>query len=97
MAWSNWSGSVTANAAVARPQSVDELAALVCSANRLRVTGAGHSFMPLCESGELIVSLDDVAGTIHIAADRRTARIPAGWSIRRLTAALWEEGLALAH
>ena len=97
MAWSNWSGSVTASGAVARPQSEDELAALVRSANKLRVTGAGHSFMPLCESGELIVSLDDLAGTIHIAADRRTARIPAGWSIRRLTAALWEEGLALAN
>lgn len=97
MGWSNWSGSVTAAAEVARPQSIDELAALVRSANRLRVTGAGHSFMPLCESGELIVSLDDMAGTIHIAADRRTARIPAGWSIRRLTAALWEEGLALAN
>lgn len=97
MGWSNWSGSVTAAAEVVRPQSVDELAALVRSANRLRVTGAGHSFMPLCESGELIVSLDDMAGTIHIAADRRTARIPAGWSIRRLTAALWEEGLALAN
>lgn len=97
MGWSNWSGSVTAAAEVVRPRSVDELAALVRSANRLRVTGAGHSFMPLCESGELIVSLDDMAGTIHIAADRRTARIPAGWSIRRLTAALWEEGLALAN
>jgi FAD-linked oxidoreductase len=97
MAWSNWSGSVTASAQVARPQSEDELAALVRSANKLRVTGAGHSFMPLCESGELIVSLDNMAGTIHIAGGRRTARIPAGWSIRRLTAALWEEGLALAN
>lgn len=97
MAWSNWSGSVTANGAVARPQSEDELAALVRSANRLRVTGAGHSFMPLCESGELIIGLDDMAGELRIAADRRTARIPAGWSIRRLTAALWEEGLALAN
>ena len=97
MAWSNWSGSVTASGAVARPQSEDELAALVRSASKLRVTGAGHSFMPLCESGELIISLDDMAGSIHIAADRRTARIPAGWSIRRLTAALWEEGLALAN
>src|SRR3546814_11894618 len=38
-----------------------------------------------------------MAGTIRIAADRRTARIPAGWSIRRLTAALWEERLALAN
>lgn len=97
MAWSNWSGSVTASGEVARPRSEDELAALVRSANRLRVTGAGHSFMPLCESGELIVGLDDMAGAIHVAADRRTARIPAGWSIRRLTAALWEEGLALAN
>ncbi len=97
MAWSNWSGSVTASGQVARPQSEGELAALVRSANKLRVTGAGHSFMPLCESGELIVSLDDMAGAMHIAADRRTARIPAGWSIRRLTAALWDEGLALAN
>jgi FAD-linked oxidoreductase len=97
MAWSNWSGSVTAAAQVARPQSEDELAALVRSAHRLRVAGAGHSFMPLCESDELIVSLDDMAGEIRVAADRRTAHIPAGWSIRRLTAALWEEGLALAN
>ena len=97
MAWSNWSGSVTASAALARPQSEDELAALVRSASKLRVTGAGHSFMPLCESSELILSLEDMAGTIRVAADRRTARIPAGWSIRRLTAALWEEGLALAN
>lgn len=97
MAWSNWSGSVTASGQVARPQSEDELAALVRSANKLRVTGAGHSFMPLCESDELIVSLDDMAGAMHVAADRRTARIPAGWSIRRLTAALWDEGLALAN
>src|SRR3546814_19724512 len=53
--------------------------------------------MPLCESDELIVSLDDMAGELRVVADRRTARIPAGWGIRRLTAALWEEGLALAN
>jgi FAD-linked oxidoreductase len=97
MGWSNWSGSVTATAQIVRPQSEDELAALVRGAHKLRVTGAGHSFMPLCESGELIVSLDDMAGELQVAADRQTARIPAGWSIRRLTAALWEEGLALAN
>jgi FAD-linked oxidoreductase len=97
MSWSNWSGSVTASGQVARPQSEDELAALVRSAHRLRMTGAGHSFMPLCESGELIISLEDMAGTMRIAADRRTAHIPAGWSIRRLTAALYDEGLALAN
>jgi FAD-linked oxidoreductase len=97
MAWSNWSGSVTARGQVARPQSEDELSMLVRNACKLRVAGAGHSFMPLCESNELIVSLDSLAGAIRVAADRRTARIPAGWSIRKLTAALWEEGLALAN
>ena len=97
MSWSNWSGSVIAPAHIARPHSEDELAALIRSAHKLRVTGAGHSFMPLCESDELIVSLDAMAGAMHIAADRQTARIPAGWSIRRLTAALWDEGLALAN
>ena len=97
MSWSNWSGSVTAPAQIARPHSEDELAALIRSAHKLRVTGAGHSFMPLCESDELIVNLDDLAGEMHVAADRQTARIPAGWSIRRLTAALWDEGLALAN
>ena len=97
MGWSNWSGSVTASGQVARPHSEDELAALVRSAHRLRVAGAGHSFMPLCESGELIISLDDMPGAIRIAADRQTAHIPAGWSIRRLTSALYDEGLALAN
>jgi FAD-linked oxidoreductase len=97
MSWSNWSGSVTAPAQIARPHSEDELAALIRSAHKLRVAGAGHSFMPLCESDELIVNLDDLAGDMHIAVDRQTARIPAGWSIRRLTAALWDEGLALAN
>ena len=97
MAWSNWSGSVTAPADIARPQSEDELAALIRAAAKVRATGAGHSFMPLCSSDELIMGLDRLAGEIVIAADRRTARIPAGWSIKRLTAALWEEGLALAN
>lgn len=97
MGWSNWSGSVTAAAEVVRPASEDQLAALVRDAAQVRAVGAGHSFMPLCASDGLIVSLDALPGEMRIAADRLTARIPAGWSIRRLTAALWGEGLALAN
>lgn len=97
MAWSNWSGSVTAPADITRPQSEDELAALIRSAAKVRATGAGHSFMPLCESSELILGLDALPGQISIAPDRTVARIPAGWSIKKLTAALWDEGLALAN
>lgn len=97
MGWSNWSGSVTAPATVAHPRSEDELAALVRGARKVRAVGAGHSFMPLCESAEAIVGLGAMEGAIAVAPDRRSARIPAGWSIRRLTAALWDEGLALAN
>ncbi len=97
MSWSNWSGSVVTTARVARPQSEGELAAIIRGAQRVRAMGAGHSFMPLCETDHVVVSLDDLAGELTISADRRTARIPAGWSIKRLTAQLWREGLALAN
>ena len=97
MAWSNWSGSVHSAAPVLRPRDEDDLAAAVCRATSIRATGAGHSFMPLCPSDGTIVCLEDMAGTMTVAADRHAARIPAGWSIRRLTAALWDEGLALAN
>jgi len=53
--------------------------------------------MPLCETDDLIVSLGEMRGEMVVAPDRRSARIPAGWSIKRLTAALWAEGLALAN
>lgn len=97
MAWSNWSGSVRADAAVRRPRTEDELAVIIREAGMVRPTGAGHSFMPLCASDDAIVSLEDLEGTLVLAADRRTARIPAGWSIKKLTAELWQEGLALAN
>jgi FAD-linked oxidoreductase len=97
MTWSNWSGSVRAPAPVLRPRDEGELSDIVRRLKSVRPTGAGHSFMPLCESGDAIVSLEDMAGEITIAPDGRTARIPAGWSIKRLTAELWTHGYALAN
>jgi FAD-linked oxidoreductase len=97
MSWTNWSGSVRSPGTVRKPATVDELAAIVRNARSVRPTGAGHSFMPLCASDDSIVSLDDMAGSLTIAEDRKSALIPAGWSIKRLTAELWESGLALAN
>jgi FAD-linked oxidoreductase len=97
VSWSNWSGSVRAATTVQRPRNEDELASLVREARSVRPTGAGHSFTPLCASNDAIVSLEDMEGELAIASDRKTARIPAGWSIKRLTEALWAEGLALPN
>ena len=96
--WRNWSGSVVAHPAViARPRDEAELAAIVRGAAQVRVTGAGHSFMPLCETTGTLVSLDDMAGELVVAADRQSVDAPAGWSLKRLTEALWAIGLSLPN
>ena len=96
--WSNWSGSVLSRPrAVLRPHDERELGEWIKEARSVRATGAGHSFMPLCQSDDLIISLEDMVGELSVAPDRQTVRAPGGWSLKRLTAALWEEGLALAN
>jgi FAD-linked oxidoreductase len=96
--WANWSGSVTGRPSeIARPTGEDALAQVVRRAPRLRVAGAGHSFWPLCETDGVLVSLADMPGGVEVAADRTSAWVPAGWSVQRLTGALWDEGLSLPN
>lgn len=96
--WSNWSGSVVARPErVFAPRDETELASAVARSAKVRAVGAGHSFMPLCETPGLLVSLADMAGELTVAADRATVWAPAGWSLKRLGAALWNHGLSLAN
>jgi FAD-linked oxidoreductase len=96
--WSNWSGSVTASPRlVARPRDAGELASMIGQAGKVRVVGAGHSFMPLCQTDDLLLSLSDYEGAIEVAPDRKTVWAPAGWSLKALTAALWDQGLSLIN
>lgn len=95
--WSNWSGSVRAPAPVMQPRTEAELAAIIARHSVVRPLGAGHSFMPLCESPDVLVNLAKMEGGVDIAADRQSATVPAGWSIARLTGYLWQQGLSLAN
>jgi FAD-linked oxidoreductase len=96
--WRNWSGSVEAHpSAIARPRTEAELARLVAEAQAVRVVGAGHSFMPLCATDGLLLSLDRMEGEVEVAPDRASAWVPAGMPIHRLTTALWAQGLSLAN
>lgn len=98
MDWQNWSGSVAARPqAIARPRDEAELRAAILAATKVRVRGAGHSFMPLCETGGTLVDMSEYAAPITIAADRKSAWVPAGWSLARLTEVLWREGLSLIN
>ena len=98
MEWRNWSGSVTARPReFLEPASARELRGIVQGAASLRVVGAGHSFMPLCATGGTLVSMGRYEGALEIAPDRATVWAPAGWSLSRLTAALWAERLSLIN
>jgi FAD-linked oxidoreductase len=96
--WKNWSGSVQARPSrLASPRTEDELATIVRGAAKVRVTGAGHSFMPLCATTGVLLSLAELDSPIEVAADRASAWVPAGWSLKRLTAALWDLGYSLPN
>lgn len=98
MGWRNWSGSVKAEPAeIARPRTEADLAEIVRRARKVRVVGAGHSFMPLCATDGVLLQLDDLEGGIELAPDRATVTAPAGWSLKRLTAELWTKGLSLPN
>lgn len=96
--WSNWSGSVrAAPRQIARPRTHAELAALVASSRNVRVVGAGHSFMPLCETEGTLVSLSDFEGEIAPGAAPGRIWAPAGRSLAKLTHDLWAQGLSLIN
>lgn len=98
MQWKNWSGSVSATPQqIAAPKTESELAALVREARKVRVVGAGHSFMPLCETDGTLLSLAELEGRLEFSADKSRVWAPAGWSLAKLTAALWEEGVSLIN
>ena len=96
--WRNWSGSVrAAPQAIARPRTQAELARLVAGARKLRVVGAGHSFMPLCETDGVLLQLCGLEGGLEFNADKTRVWAPAGWTLARFTAALWEAGVSLIN
>jgi FAD-linked oxidoreductase len=96
--WSNWSGSVTASpASIERPRNEAELSAIIARSRKVRVVGAGHSFMPLCETDGTLLSLSDMEGDVTLSADGLRASAPAGMSLARLTDALWRKGASLIN
>ena len=96
--WSHWSGSVVGHPAeVVRPRTEAELSAVVAKASRVRVAGTGHSFMPLCETDGVLISLADQEGVIEVSADRKSVWTPAGWSIAHVTEVLWAQGLSMPN
>lgn len=100
--WRNWSGSATASPnAVHCPSSIKELTDIVSQASKVRVTGASHSFMPICATNDTLIDLSEfVYDPLTFNTDknnRTTVWAPAGWSLKILTEQLHLNGYALQN
>ncbi len=100
--WTNWSGGVNcAPQTIITRHSEDEIVALVKQAShanaRIRVAGSGHSFVPLCTSDEILLSLDHLHGVVATNRDARQATVWAGTKIHQLGDPLWALGLAMEN
>jgi len=99
-AWSNWSGSVSCEPgwllSPSSRQSIERIVMECVSAGRgLRVAGSGHSFTPLVETSDLIMSLENWTGVENVDFSGRQARVKAGTPLGELTEALHRRGTAL--
>jgi FAD/FMN-containing dehydrogenase len=100
--WRNWSGGVRCHPLrIANAADENAVAKLVRDAGKmgrpLRVTGAGHSFSPLCSSTGIVAALEGLSGVID--ADRKTheAWVWAGTRISDLGEALKVFNLGMAN
>jgi FAD/FMN-containing dehydrogenase len=101
-ACTNWSGSVEcAPARFLYPASEQEVAEVVRQAARenrtVRVCGSGHSFMPLCATDDVLISLDRLAGIESVDETRGEATIRAGSKLHDIGEPLRERGMALEN
>ncbi|MDH4145903.1 MAG: FAD-binding protein [Acidimicrobiia bacterium] len=99
----NWSGHVRFGARrVHQPRSVEELAAVIAGAERVKVIGSRHCFNDIADTpGELVwlgeLGIDD--GGVELAVDQatRTASFAAGATYGDICPAIDAAGLALRN
>lgn len=97
--WSNWSGSVQGTPhQVVQPDSIWELTQRVATYARdgrhVRVVGSGHSFTPLVQTDDVLISLDRMQGIEAIDEERGTVTVLGGTKLKRLGEELLARGLA---
>lgn len=97
--WRNWSGGQSARPkAWLRPRDEAELVAqLRAATGEIRVTGASHSFSPVCRTEGTLVSIDALKGVIGHDAGSLQARVWAGTRLRDLGEPLWDLGQGLVN
>jgi xylitol oxidase len=91
----NWAGNLAYGAATLhRPETLEQLRAVVARAPRIRVLGSRHSFNAIADSAEL-VSLEGLPADVVIDAEARTVTCGAAVRYGELAGPLAAAGVAL--
>jgi alditol oxidase len=92
----NWAGNYVYRGRVVRPQSVDELRALVATQDRIRALGTRHSFTDIADTDGVLVSLDGLPLAPRIDEPRHSVSVAGGTTFHILSQQLDRQGWALA-
>jgi L-gulono-1,4-lactone dehydrogenase len=82
---------------VSYPESAEEVAALVASANKVRVMGSRHSWSKGIVTDGTLLSLDRMNRLVRVDKEKLRVTVQAGITLGALNARLEEHGLALAN
>ena len=98
----NWAGNITWNPSeIAYPTSEEEIQQLVLKAandrKSIRVIGTGHSFTALCQTENILVSLDKYQGLVTVNKEKVHATVKGGTKLNYLGELLFKEGMAMEN
>jgi L-gulonolactone oxidase len=98
----NWAGNQRCvPAALERPRTTDEVAAIVAAARAagrtVKTIGAGHSFTAAAMTNGVLVSLERMDAVLEVDRDGGRVRVQAGITLRALGERLAEVGLAMPN
>ncbi|MFP8957692.1 D-arabinono-1,4-lactone oxidase [Natrialbaceae archaeon A-CW3] len=100
--WTNWSGSISFEPdRVLEPETEEEVQSIVreCAAagETVRVAGAGHSWTPVVETDDVVLSLANMTGVVSHDADAKEATLYAGTTLGEAGTELHDRNLAMAN
>ncbi|WLR41363.1 FAD-binding protein [Bacillus carboniphilus] len=100
--WMNWSEQVKFTPEhILYPGTIEEVQTIVkecvLKEKKIRVIGSGHSFSPLIETKQTLISLDHLQGVGQIDTGENTIEVLAGTKLYRLGELLHELGYAMEN
>ncbi|MGE7868134.1 D-arabinono-1,4-lactone oxidase [Bacillus paramycoides] len=95
--WKNWTGNIEGTPQYTMyPESIQDVVEVVRLAQekgkKIRVVGSGHSFTPLVQTEEILISLDELSGITNVDSEKMTVEVWAGTKLHDLGKLLEEKG-----